>query len=65
LNGIFSIALTGGMLAPAAVGYASELFGLAMVMIFPVIGTFIVLVLVLAIWLEAKLARSAIASKSL
>jgi uncharacterized protein (DUF2062 family) len=36
-----------------------------MVMIFPVIGTFIVLVLVLAIWLEAKLARSAIASKSL
>jgi len=65
LNGIFSIALTGGMLAPAAVGYASEYFGLAMVMIFPVVGTFIVLVLVLAIWLEAKLGSSAMASKSL
>ena len=53
-NGIFSIALTGGMLAPAAVGYASEFFGLAMVMIFPVMGTFIVFLLVVAIWIEAK-----------
>ena len=55
LNGIFSIALTGGMLLPATVGYASEFFGVGMAMMLPVIGTFIVFLLVLAIWIEAKL----------
>jgi hypothetical protein len=65
LNGIFSIALTGGMLAPAAVGYASEYFGLGVVMIFPVIGTFIVFMLVLAIWLETRLSDSARAGRTL
>ena len=53
------------MLAPAAVGYASEYFGLGVVMIFPVIGTFIVFMLVLAIWLEAKLSDSSRASRPL
>jgi hypothetical protein len=60
VNGIFSIALTGGMLAPATVGYASEYFGLGAVMALPVTGTFIVFLLVLAIWMEAKLGGSAL-----
>ena len=55
-NGIFSLALTGGMLAPAILGYASEYFGIQIVMALPMIGSVVVVVLVLLIWLEAKLA---------
>ena len=55
-NGIFSIALLGGTLAPATLGYAGEYFGIRIVMALPAIGTFIVLVLVLAIWLQGKVA---------
>jgi fucose permease len=58
LNGIFSIALTGGMLAPATVGYASRFYGIGVVMMLPMLGTFIVFLLVLAIWIEAKLGGS-------
>lgn len=54
-NGIFSLALTGGMLAPAILGYAAEYFGLRVVIVLPMVGTIIVLALVLLIWLEAKL----------
>lgn len=54
-NGIFSLALTGGMVAPATLGYAAEWFGLSIVMLLPALGTFIVLLLVLAIWLKAKM----------
>jgi FHS family glucose/mannose:H+ symporter-like MFS transporter len=54
-NGIFSIALTGGMLAPATLGYAGEIFGIRVVMALPAIGTFIVVILVLVIWVEAKI----------
>ena len=60
LNGIFSIALTGGMLAPATVGYAGEYFGTSAVIMLPMIGTFVVFLLVLAIWIEAKLGSSAL-----
>lgn len=56
-NGIFSIALTGGMLAPATLGYAGEYLGIRVVTALPAIGTFIVLLLVLVIWLEAKIAE--------
>jgi fucose permease len=61
LNGIFSVALTGGMLAPATVGYACQFFGIGVVMIVPVAGTFIVFLLVLAIWLEARFGGSDLA----
>lgn len=54
-NGIFSVALTGGMLAPALAGYAAESAGSQVVMLIPAAGTFIVLLLVLGIWVEAKL----------
>ena len=52
-NGIFSIGLTGGMLAPAILGYFAYTLGLSAVMLLPAIGSLIVLILVLAIWLEA------------
>ncbi|MBC7928770.1 MAG: MFS transporter [Bryobacteraceae bacterium] len=52
-NGIFSIGLTGGMLAPAMLGYFSESFGIRVVMLLPAAGTFVVLILILIIWLEA------------
>ena len=55
-NGIFSFALTGGMLAPATLGFAGEYFGIRVVMALPAIGTFIVVVLVVVIWAEAKIA---------
>ena len=54
-NGIFSIALTGGMLAPATLGYASEIWGIQIVMLLPLFGSAIVVLLVLVIWLESKL----------
>lgn len=53
-NGIFSIALLGGTLAPATLGYAGHYLGIRVVMALPALGTFIVLILVLAIWLQAK-----------
>jgi fucose permease len=56
-NGIFSVGLTGGMLAPATIGYAGEFFGMGVVMALPAIGTAIVVVLVLVIWAEARLAE--------
>jgi fucose permease len=55
-NGVFSAGLTGGMLAPATLGYAGEFFGIRVVTALPALGTFVVVILVLAIWLEAKLA---------
>ena len=54
-NGIFSLALTGGMLAPATLGYAAEVWGIGIVMMLPMIGSMIVCLLVVVIWLESKL----------
>ena len=56
-NGIFSLALTGGMLAPATLGFAGEYFGIRVVMALPALGTFIVVVLVLVIWIENKISE--------
>jgi fucose permease len=53
-NGIFSIGLTGGMLAPATAGYLGEAFGIGIVMALPALGTAIVVILVLVIWVQAK-----------
>jgi hypothetical protein len=56
-NGIFSLAMLGGLLAPAILGYAAAKFGVGVVMGVPFVGTCMVLVLVLSMWLEARLAR--------
>ncbi len=54
-NGIFSIALTGGMLAPWTLGLLADQWGIGMVMALPLAGTCMVFALVLLIWLEAKI----------
>ncbi len=53
-NGIFSFGIVGGMLAPATLGYAAHEFGVGIVMAIPLLGTGMVVVLLLLIWLEAK-----------
>jgi MFS transporter, FHS family, glucose/mannose:H+ symporter len=54
-NGLFSLAMTGGFLAPWLLGYFAEAWGIQAVMVLPLAGTFIVFLLVLLIMLEAKL----------
>jgi fucose permease len=54
-NGIFSIALTGGLLAPSLLGYLADQWGIRIVMLLPLAGTCLVFLLLLLISLEAKL----------
>jgi MFS transporter, FHS family, glucose/mannose:H+ symporter len=54
-NGIFSIAVTGGLLAPASIGYMAEKWGIGVLTGIPLLGTGMVVLLLLLIWLEAKL----------
>ncbi len=54
-NGIFSLALVGGMLAPWTLGHAADVWGVGVVMALPLAGTCMVLILVPLIWLEAKI----------
>jgi FHS family glucose/mannose:H+ symporter-like MFS transporter len=60
-NGIFTIAVTGGLLAPATLGYFATLWDVRVVMWLPLAGTVMVLILVLLIWLETKLSGKAAA----
>jgi len=53
-NGIFSLALLGGLLAPATLGYLASALGVDVVISIPLLGTFIVMGLLLLIWLESK-----------
>jgi fucose permease len=53
-NGIFSVALFGGLLAPASLGYAAQAWGVGVVMGVPLFGTVMVIALLVMIWLEAK-----------
>jgi fucose permease len=53
-NGIFSLALVGGLLAPASVGYAAAELGVGVVIGIPLAGTCMVMALVSLIWLESK-----------
>jgi nitrate/nitrite transporter NarK len=53
-NGIFSIALLGGLLAPASLGYLAEAFGVGVVIGIPLLGTCMVVTLLLLILLETK-----------
>lgn len=54
-NGIFSLALLGGLLAPASLGYAAAKWGVGVVVGIPLLGTCMVTLLIPAIWLESKL----------
>src|ERR1043166_4717288 len=53
-NGIFSLALAGGMLAPGTLGLFADTYGIGIVAGLPLIGTCMVVGLVLMIWLESK-----------
>jgi len=52
-NGIFSIGLTGGMLAPWSLGFLTDVWGIGAVMKLPLLGTVMVVLLLVAIWAEA------------
>ncbi|MCX6629593.1 MAG: MFS transporter [Candidatus Solibacter sp.] len=53
-NGIFSFALVGGLVAPATLGYAASKWGVGVVVGIPLIGMFVVMILLILIWLESK-----------
>src|SRR5207245_4769443 len=54
-NGIFSFAMIGAMLPPWLLGYAADAWGVGVVMALPLVGTVMVFVLVLLIWLQSKI----------
>jgi FHS family glucose/mannose:H+ symporter-like MFS transporter len=53
-NGIFSLAILGGLLAPASLGYLASFWGVGVVVGIPLLGTFMVMALLILIWLESK-----------
>ena len=53
-NGIFSVAMVGGLIAPATLGYAASGWGVGVVVGIPLLGTCMVVALLLLIWLESK-----------
>lgn len=53
-NGIFSFAITGGLLAPCVLGYLADVIDIRVVVLLPFFGSVMVLMLVLAIWLNAR-----------
>jgi MFS family permease len=54
-NGIFSLAIAGGMLIPALLGFVGYYFGMEYVLLIPAFGSAAVLALMLLIVLAAKL----------
>jgi FHS family glucose/mannose:H+ symporter-like MFS transporter len=54
-NGIFSFAMAGGLLAPWTVGFFADMWGIGILMVQPLLGTFMVFGLLLLIRLEAML----------
>ncbi len=53
-NSVFSIAIAGGLLSPWLIGMLADPLGAWVVMGLPVLGTFMVVILILLIWLESK-----------
>jgi len=53
-NGLFSFAVTGGLLSAASLGFWAEWFGIGVIMALPLIGSIMVFFLLVAIWIEAK-----------
>jgi fucose permease len=56
-NGIFSLASTGGLLAPWTLGIYAHLWGIRVVMLLPVLGACAVFLLAVLIWIYARLTR--------
>jgi FHS family glucose/mannose:H+ symporter-like MFS transporter len=59
-NGIFSIAMAGGLLAPFTLGYFASLLGIRAVMELPLAGSIVVFILLLLIWIEARFSDSSL-----
>jgi hypothetical protein len=55
-NGIFSFAVSGGLLAPWSLGFFVELWGVGAVIAVPLLGTMMVAFLLMVLWAEAKMA---------
>jgi fucose permease len=53
-NGLFSFAIAGGMLAPCMLGYFASLWGIWVVMGLPLLGSAMVFLLLMLVWLEAR-----------
>jgi fucose permease len=51
-NGIFSFAISGGLLAPWSLGFLTDAFGIIAVMAIPSLGTCVVFILTSLLWLE-------------
>jgi FHS family glucose/mannose:H+ symporter-like MFS transporter len=62
-SGVFAIALAGGLLAPASLGLYADWFGIDVVMVLPMVGSIMVLLLVLLIFLEARMHAAATAAR--
>jgi MFS transporter, FHS family, glucose/mannose:H+ symporter len=58
-NGLFSFALAGGLFAPAVLGYVAMTWGVGTVMMLPMAGSAMVFLLLILIWLEARLGAHA------
>ena len=56
-HGIFSLAFTGALLAPAGLGYLADAFGVKWIMAAPLVGSTIVFFLLLVLMIESKLAQ--------
>ena len=53
-NGLFSFAIAGGMLAPCTLGYFASLWGIWVVMGLTLLGSVMVFLLLMLVWLEAR-----------
>ena len=57
-NGIFSMAIAGGFIAPCVLGYFASVWGVRVVMGLPLAGSAVVFILLMLISLEARLSAS-------
>jgi fucose permease len=53
-NGLFSFAIAGGMLAPCMLGFLASLWGIWVVMGLTLLGSVMVFLLLMLVWLEAR-----------
>jgi FHS family glucose/mannose:H+ symporter-like MFS transporter len=58
-NGIFSLAMAGGLLAPCVLGYFASVWGVRVVMALPLVGSLVVFTLLVLLWVEARLSTHA------
>lgn len=62
-SGLFSVAITGGLLAPSVLGYLAGQWGVGAVMILPLVGTLLVFFLLVIIRLETRLTSAPVQRK--